>query len=35
MGSHGQFKKKKNLPIGTAFNLPADIPVWPPGSIMQ
>jgi len=35
VGSHGQFKKKKSLPIETTFNLPTDIPVWPPGSIIQ
>ncbi|XP_047180782.1 uncharacterized protein LOC124847350 [Vigna umbellata] len=28
VGSH---KKKKNLPIGSTFKLPAEIPVWPPG----
>lgn len=33
--SLSQFKKKQNLPIETTFKLPADIPVWPPGSINQ
>ncbi|QCD96081.1 alpha-mannosidase [Vigna unguiculata] len=27
----GSQKKKKNLPIGTTFKLPADIPIWPQG----
>jgi len=33
--SLGQFKKKQNPRIETTFKLPADIPVWPPGSINQ
>jgi len=28
----GSQKKKKHLPIGTTFKLPADIPIWPQGS---